>query len=382
MNEDNSAYPQENEICNRTDLYGLNFNEERANRKKVRLAIIGAGGIAQTKYLPAIMRLRTMWEPVEVVAISRRNEQQGKKVAKLYRCRWYSDSQKMLKEEELDGILITGPDELHAEYAMMCLDANLHVLVEKPMTRSLVDAKKLCEYADKKGLVLMTVANKRYSPPYLRAKQFVDQGPVTSPALFCGKFNLSLNHGSLLESGTIHIFDLSRYFMGDVAQINAVGVKKYNKHVLNYPIDNLALTLEFSSGSVGTLNTSSTALRFKPWERVEIYGNKSWLVVDDQNELILYDSEEGPAKSFKMVITNSGFIFDEEFGGFVGLIENFLEVIRGNEKPLVTGWDGYHAYELVVATQLSLYHKETFKLPVDLKTADDEQKKWLKSIRQ
>lgn len=369
------------EILGDAHSYGVSFDEKRSCRKKIRLAIIGAGGIAQTKYLPAVMRLRTMWEPVEVAAISRRDRQQGEKIAKLYGCRWYADSGKMLREEELDGVLITGPDELHAEHVMMSLNANLPVLVEKPITRSLVDAEKICRYADKKQLVLMTVANKRYSPPYRRAKQFVEQGPVSNPALYCGKFNLGAGGGLLLETGTVHVFDLTRYFMGEVARVHAVAVNKYHGNKLKYPVDNVVSTFEFTSGSVGTLYTSSAAHFFKPMERVEIYGNKSWLTVEDQNELLLYDSEEGPAKSWKPVVPFPVSFFDVELGGFLGLVQNFLEVIRGNEKPLVTGWDGYRAYELVVATQLSLYRKETLKLPMDPKTADDEQEEWFKSAR-
>lgn len=176
------------------------------------------------------------------------------------------------------------------------------------------------------------------------------------------------------------MFDLARYFMGDVVQVHAVGVNKYHHSKLNYPVDSVVSTFEFTSGSVGTSYTSSTALSLKPWERIEIYGDKNWLAVEDQNELILYDSEEGPTKSWKPVVPNT-LIFDEEFSGFMGLVENFVETIRGKEKPLVTGWDGYYAYELLVATQLSLYHKETVKIPLNPKRADDEQKEWFKSVK-
>ena len=109
----------------------------------------------------------------------------------------------------------------------------------------------------------------------------------------------------------------------------------------------------------------------KPWERVEVYGDKAWLAVEDQYELLLYDSEQGPAKSWRPVIPNT-LIFDEEFGGFVGLVENFLEVVRGQEQPLVTGWDGYRAYELNVATLLSLGREEPVSLPLIAGDADAE----------
>jgi hypothetical protein len=71
------------------------------------------------------------------------------------------------------------------------------------------------------------------------------------------------------------------------------------------------------------------------------------------------------------VIPNT-LLFDEEFGGFMGLVENFLQVVRRVEEPLVTGWDGYRAYELDVATLLSLHRKQPVTLPLDPAAADAE----------
>jgi predicted dehydrogenase len=224
----------------------------------------------------------------------------------------------------------------------------------------------------------MTVSNKRCSPPYRRAKQFVENGPVSNPAMFCGKFNLGYDYVDLFEAGTIHLFDLTRFFMGDVNTVNAIGVNKYHRNRWPYPIDNAMVQFEFTSGAVGTVYTSATAVSLKPWERVEVYANKAWLSVEDQYELVLYDSEQGPAKSWKPVIPNT-LIFDEEFGGFMGLIENFLQVIRGEEKPIVTGWDGHRAYELNVASHLSLARKARVELPLDPEAADAECRQWLRA---
>ncbi len=159
--------------------------------------------------------------------------------------------------------------------------------------------------------------------------------------------------------------------MGDVARLSAIGVDKYGRNRGKYPFDNAMISFQFCSGSVGQLYTSSSAVSLKPWERVEIYGNKAWLAVEDQYELRLYDSEEGPAKSWRPVVPNT-LLFDEEFGGFMGLIENFLQVIRGAEAPRVTGRDGHRAYELNVATLLSLHRREPVALPFDAAAADDE----------
>ena len=74
----------------------------------------------------------------------------------------------------------------------------------------------------------------------------------------------------------------------------------------------------------------------------------------DQYQLTLYDSEEGPAKSWAPAIPNT-LIFDEEFGGFMGLIENFLQAIRGLEAPLNTLHDALASVEVISAAYEAMW---------------------------
>lgn len=357
MLEDTYAHSPLVKMFDQADVYGIGYDEERASRKPVKLAIIGCGGVAQSKHIPAIMRLKTIWEPIELVGVSVRNPQQGQKVEEMYKTKWYANYLEMLDDAKPDGVLVLGPDDLHCAMTMECLKRGIHVLVEKPITRDLEQARSMCEEADRLGLTLMTVSNKRYSPPYRRAKAALPE----RPAAFLGKFNLGYDYVDILEGGTIHLFDLVRYFMGDVKAVSAVSTHHYTFNKRNYSFDNACINLEFTSGAVGNVFTSSTALSLKPWERVEIYGEKSWLAVEDQHTLIINDSETGPSKIWKPVFPNT-LIFDEEFGGFMGLIENFVQCIRGVEKPLVTGWDGLKAYELVVATHRSIREQKRIEL--------------------
>ena len=362
------------------DVYGVGYDEERASKKKLKIGIIGAGPVVQSKHFPAIKRLQTIWEPVEVPCFALRTEVQARKVESVFGGCWYEDYCKMLDNEPLDGVIVCSSDAVHAEHTIACLERGIPVLVEKPITRSLVDSEAMCRLADEKNLVLMTVSNKRFSPPYRRAKKLIVDGPVSNPAMYVGKFNLGYPYVDIFESGTIHIFDITRFLMGDIKTVRAVGVDMYHKNGRMFPVDNAICQYEFTSGAVGTVYTSATALNFKPWERVEVYGDHAWLDVDDQYKLTLHDSDREGSKYWTPIIPNT-LIFDEEFGGFMGLIENFLQAIRGLEKPVVTGWDGHRAYEVLVAGELSLARGgAVIPLPlVDLKAADEEAHAWLRA---
>lgn len=359
MLEDTYAHSPVKKMFDQADVYGVGYDAQRAGLRPLRLGLIGLGGVAVSKHIPAIERLQTIWEPVTLAAVSCRRERNGRLAEKMHGCKWYADYREMLDHEALDGVIITSPDQLHYEHGMECLRRGLHILIEKPLTTDLQQAKALCDEAEKRGLVFMTVANKRYAPPYLRAKK----AGIERPAMFAAKFNLGYDYVNLLEGGTVHIFDLARYFMGDVKAVSAIATHRYQFNKTGYPFDNACINLEFADGAIGQIYTSATALSLKPWERVEIYGEKHWLAVEDQRKLIVYDSEEGPAKVFEPVFPNT-LIFDEEFGGYMGMIDNFLCSIRGTEKPLATGYDGLKALELILAVHQSIREQKRVELPL------------------
>jgi len=343
-------------LFERGDVYRVGLDEERASRQPVRLAILGAGGVAQAKYLPALARLRTLWEPVEVVALSTIDRRQREKLSKLFGGRVYGDSDELLRDQQPDAVLVTSSDDAHCELALAALEAGAHVLVEKPIARSLREAAQMCRAAEAAGRVLVTTCNKRFSPPYAEARRLLDSGELARPSLFAAKFTLGYENVDLLAAGTVHVFDLARFFMGDVRSLSAVAAAASR--------ENAIATLEFMSGAAGSVLTSAGALSLHPWERVEIFGDGSWLVVEDQAVLTLHRAEYEPARTWAPVVPNT-LLSAEEWGGYVGLLEDFLDSVRRQSPTAETTWDGYHALELVVATRRSLGSGGRVELPLE-----------------
>ena len=145
MLEDTYGHSPVKKMFELGDVYGVGYDEQRASRKPLRLGIIGCGGVALSKHIHAIMRLKTIWEPVELTAICRRNEKVGRHIEKMYGVKWYSDYKELIKNHELDGMLVLSNDDFHFEHTMACLEAGIAVLVEKPITRSLVHSWQLCQ---------------------------------------------------------------------------------------------------------------------------------------------------------------------------------------------------------------------------------------------
>jgi myo-inositol 2-dehydrogenase/D-chiro-inositol 1-dehydrogenase len=328
------------------------------------VAILGAGGVAQAKYLPALARLRAEWEQVELVALSTLDERQAEKLRGTWHVPVHRDSGELLREHRPEAVLVTSSDDAHTELALATLEAGAHVLVEKPLARSLGDAQRIVEAAEGAGKVLVTACNKRYSPPYVQARALLDEGAVPSPSLLQARFVLGYDYVDLLPSGTVHLFDLVRHLLGDVVRVSATAPSTPVRPRRGGGPAQALVECELASGARGSLLTTATALSLHPWERVEIFGDGAWLAVDDSSTLTLYAGEYEPERTWRPVVPNT-LLSAEEWGGYAGMLEDFLTAVRTGGDPAVTSrWDGYRACELVAATELSLERGEPVSLPL------------------
>lgn len=341
------------------DKYDIDPANHRAEKRLVRLGLIGLGGIAQGKHLPALNRLVTTGDNLKVVAAAEPQESLGRQVEALYGAKWYADYREMLDRERLDVVeVLTGAGGERANILREAIERGVHVFCEKPLLfdgvddlpRTLAVAREILKRADEKGVLFGFGFSKRFSPPYQVAKGLVAEGAIGRPSLFIGKMCQGWSKPFLLENQACHLIDMTRNLMGEVAGVFATGVNRYNE--LQYPLDNVAIAVDFTSGAVGTLCFNSSVSSLKPWERAEVYGEGKWLSVEDSLEVHLHDSDDGPSKCWRPVMPTTLF-FDEEFGGFVGELRHFLTAVRGEEKLSVSGWDGYEALRIAEAVHRS-----------------------------
>jgi predicted dehydrogenase len=332
----------------RGDVYAVSPDPARAAKRPLRLAIAGAGGVAQAKWIPAVRRLQAMGEPVTISGVADLRADVAAKAAMLAGASAHGDAAAMIDGDRPDLLLVLTADAGHVPVARAAIDRGIPCLVEKPLAPDFASAAALVRHARDRNVLLAAVANKRFSPPYSLAKELVAAGRLKAPAtVFTGKFTLGYPYVDLLAGGTVHLLDLMLWFMGSVSQLRARGVLRAGA------IESAVAAVSFTSGAIGTIMTSAAGLSFKPWERVEIFGRNAFLVVDDQWQTTLYDEETGPAKSWAPVLPNT-LMFDEAFGGYSGLLDNVLDAVRGTVPLGAPAVDGASAIGLIEAIRRSI----------------------------
>jgi len=173
----------------------------------------------------------------------------------------YPSLDTLLDCQEVDAASVCSPPAAHPEQVEKLVSQGVHVLLEKPMASSVVDADRIVRASSKGEAIVMVGQKKRFVPAYaFLESQF--GGAFGRPMWASAKYALGrvdknwfwdeADGGGPIVENAIHVFDLMRFLLGDVASVYAEGGNLFRPDV-PAQIDAAAVTLRFTSGAVAAL---------------------------------------------------------------------------------------------------------------------------------
>jgi predicted dehydrogenase len=142
---------------------------------KIKINIIGLGGIGQITHLPLLTRM----DDVEVTAVCDIDKSKAKNVAKKFNVKsYYYDIDKMLEESPADALIIASPTYLHRDHALKALEKDMNILVEKPLARNYKEGAEIYEAAKKYKRKLMVGMNSLFRPDLMMLQSFASAGSL------------------------------------------------------------------------------------------------------------------------------------------------------------------------------------------------------------
>lgn len=221
---------------------------------------------------------------IEVVAVCDLDEVRASDAARRFGgCPRYVDLGEMLCQVDAGAAVIVGPPYVHARIAVQCLEAGLHVFIEKPLFTEAADLERLTALAAVRPEQNLSVSfNKRYAPYIRRIKEIVSEENFGAPGYLFAKFAGGYRNGAtdLLRVGAIHYFDLARFLLGDIARVSALAQEKQPGQA------HVAVNLDFASGAVGNFFLSSLGLwSARGAEYLELRGDRNFVTLDNLREL-------------------------------------------------------------------------------------------------
>ena len=180
---------------------------EEITMKKLRAGIVGCGGIANAKHLPAMEKCG-LYEVVAFCDIIPEQAQETKEKFGSSDAKVFTDYRELVKED-LDVVYVTTPNRSHSEISIAAMEAGKDVMCEKPMARTYAETEKMLETAKRTGRVLNIAYQNRYRP---------DSAYLKEMCILAGEqrlHNLSDYHQRRIAGIVVYVFqaDVDRLFV-------------------------------------------------------------------------------------------------------------------------------------------------------------------------
>lgn len=263
----------------------------------IKFAIIGQGHIG--KRHAEMIRINPDSELVAVCDVLSKKELGLENIEELF----FNSFDELLKADlDIDIINICTPNGYHADYAIKALEARKHVVLEKPIALTKIDAEKILFKSLSMSKHVFSVMQNRYSPPSVWLKNIIDNntlGDIYMVKLDCywnrdDRYYKKGNwHGDAkLDGGTLftqfsHFIDIMYWLFGDIKNINGNFADFNHKDLTDFE-DSGVVTFDFINGGMGSLNYSTSVWDTNLESSITIIGEKGTVKVAGQymNEVV------------------------------------------------------------------------------------------------
>lgn len=311
----------------------------------MRVAVLGTGHLGREH-----ARVYAGLPGVRLVGVFDTDPEAAEAAAARAQCPVFRSREALLDSAEAVSVCV--PTPLHAEVASACLEAGLHVLVEKPITDDVDRARDLADVARRRGRVLQVGHIERFNPAMLAAAGHLDQ-PRFVESHRLARFGRRGSEVAVVLDLMIHDLDLVLGLVGEpVVSLDASGVS-----VLTESTDIANARLRFRNGCVANLTASRISL--EPMRKIRFFQPSGYLSVDLlQGAVSMYRRREGfSAAQFQAALTRGDNpdplqaiepvpVRVEKAEPLRLELEAFVTCAREGSPPLVGGEEGIRALEV------------------------------------
>jgi predicted dehydrogenase len=301
--------------------------------EKLKAAVIGTGHLGREH-----TRIYATLESADLVAVCDTNEAAGKAIAEKYNTRFIRDYRELFGH--VSAVSIATPTVSHHEITCACLDAGISVLVEKPISHTLAEADEMIALAEAKGLTLQVGHIERFNPAFRALQQ-----RVTRPRFFeahrMGIFTPRSLDIDVVMDLMVHELDIMATLVGqEVAKVEAVGIP-----ILTPKIDLANARLEFADGCVA--NITASRVSGERLRKLRVFQPNEYYSLDYAEQSVgMCKLVPVPGSPRPDIVAAPLEIVKRE--PLLAEIESFVEAVRHQTEPVVTGSDGRRALALAV----------------------------------
>ncbi len=348
---------------------------EPVRHDKVRIGLIGSGFITAI-HTDALKRCAD----AQVMAVASPSKDNARKFAQKHGIpNALKDYRKLLEMDEIDLVVIGIPNDLHCQVTLEAAAAGKHIVLEKPLCLNLAEADRMIAACKKAKVKLMYAEELCFAPKYVRVKQLLDSGALGEPVLLKQSekhdgphaphfWDVNRSGGGVTMDMGCHAIEFFRWIIGR-PPITSVYAQMNTSvhHSKTRGDDNALIILEFANGVVALAEESWTKLGGMD-DRSEVHGSKGVAFADllHGNSIETYSSVgyDYAVEKAGSTLGWSFTIYEEIWNyGFVHEMEHFVDCVKNDKQPIVTGEDGRAVLEAIFAAYASAGTGKKVKLP-------------------
>jgi predicted dehydrogenase len=307
----------------------------------LRTAVIGVGSLGrQHARIHATLAAEGMSQFVSVVDL---NEQTARTVGEERNVEWTTNWPELVGR--VDAVSLAVPTEAHCEIACGLLEAGIHVLVEKPISRTLEEADQMIKAAETGKALLQVGHLERFNPAMVALRPHVRK-PVYFEIHRVGEFTArSLDIDVVLDL-MIHDLDIVQWLVGEdveVTGIHAVGIE-----ILTNKVDAANARLEFATGAVANITASRVGT--EKIRKMRFFQPHDYVAVDYTTKRASVSSLSPPAAGGIWPGVHIKHLDVVDVEPLRAEIVSFLDAVRTGTPVAVSGLEGRNALSLALRT--------------------------------
>jgi len=269
------------------------------------------------------------------------------------------DPEDVLKDGEIEAVLICSPTPSHADFTDAAARAGKHIFCEKPIALDPERVRATLATVKRSGVKLQVGFNRRFDPTFARVRQAIVNGEIGDVQLVritardpaAPPIEYVMSSGGMFVDMTIHDFDMVRFLSGsEVEEVHAYGAVLVDPGIGKAgDIDTAVTSMRLSNGALAIIENSRQAV-FGYDQRIEVFGSKGGIEAHN----------ETPARTVLRTAAgirseNPLYFFLERYQrSFVIELEAFFSSIRDDKEPPAGGKDGLMALVVGLAAKQSL----------------------------
>ncbi len=307
----------------------------------LRTAVIGAGSLGRQH--ARIHSVLATEGSSQFVAVCDINEETARSVSAERNSDWTTDWRTLIGN--VDAVSLAVPTEVHCEIGCGLLEAGIHVLVEKPISRTLDEADRMINAAEHGKAVLQVGHLERFNPAMVALRPHV-RHPVYFEIHRIGEFTArSLDIDVVLDL-MIHDLDIVQWLVGEdveVTSIHAVGIP-----ILTDKVDAANARLEFASGAVANITASRVGT--EKIRKMRFFQPHDYVAIDYTTKHASISSLAPPRAPGSWPVVNAQRLEIVDVEPLRAEIVSFLDAAENRSPVAISGSDGRNALSLALRT--------------------------------